>query len=487
MVCNLTGTRHHCELLRKISAVSWLRQLARLLALVILCCVALKDAIAQNDPSQVGRWSLVQDLPRFPVHVHVLPTGKVMLWGYGNVTRLWNPATHTTGTLARPNYDPFCSGHSFLEDGQLLVTGGHVSDGVGVANASTYNPTTNVWTALPKMNAGRWYPTNTTLPNGDVLVVSGNIDRSVGVNPLPQVFQVKNRTWRNLTNAQLSLALYPYMHLAANGKVFNSGPSTTTRYLDTSGTGSWTFVATRSVSRSAGSSVMYDIGKVLVMGGGNPPTKTAQVINLNVASPTWRSVAQMANARRHLNATILPDGKVLVTGGTSGPGSNNPDTPVYAAEMWDPVTERWATMASGQIPRLYHSAAALLPDGRVLITGGNNFPETEVYEPPYLFKGSRPTISSAPQSVTYGQSFIVQTANAASITRVDWIRLPSVTHGFNMDQRINRLNFSQRTGGLTVVAPFNPNLAPPGYYMLFILNSNGVPSVAKIVRIAAAS
>ena len=151
--------------------------------------------------------------------------------------------------------------------------------------------------------------------------------------------------------------------------------------------------------------------------------------------------------------------------------------------MWDPATENWTTMASQQFPRLYHSGAVLLPDGRVLTVGGNNVQQTEVYEPPYLFKGARPTINSAPASVNYGQTFFVETPNATGITQVTWIALSSVTHSFNMNQRINRLSFSQVAGGLNVVAPSNANLAPPGYYMLFILNGNGVPSVAKIVRI----
>ena len=154
--------------------------------------------------------------------------------------------------------------------------------------------------------------------------------------------------------------------------------------------------------------------------------------------------------------------------------------------MWDPATENWATMASQEFRRIYHSGAVLLPDGRVLTVGGNDVPQTEVYEPPYLFKGARPTISSAPTNVSYGQTFFVETPNAASITEVTWIRLSSVTHANNMEQRFSRLNFSQVTDGLNVVAPSNPNLAPPGYYMLFILNSDGVPSVAEIVRINAA-
>jgi len=228
---------------------------------------------------------------------------------------------------------------------------------------------------------------------------------------------------------------------------------------------------------------MYDDGKVLVMGGGDPPTSAAEVIDLNAPTPSWRLVESMVFARRHLNATLLPDGKVLVTGGTSGPGFNNDTTPVFAAEMWDPATERWTTMASAQAPRLYHSTALLLPDGRVLTTGGDNDTQVERYSPPYLFAGARPAITSAPAAVSLGQSYFVETPDAANIAKVTWIRLGSVTHAFDMNQRIISLSFSQAAGGLNVVSPPNPNLAPPGHYLLFILNANGVPSIAKIVQL----
>ncbi|TMI03992.1 MAG: DUF1929 domain-containing protein, partial [Betaproteobacteria bacterium] len=155
--------------------------------------------------------------------------------------------------------------------------------------------------------------------------------------------------------------------------------------------------------------------------------------------------------------------------------------------MWDPATESWTTMASAQAVRLYHSAALLLPDGRVLTTGGDDITQVELYSPPYLFAGARPTITSAPAVVSFGQSYFVETPDAANIAKVRWIRLGSVTHAFNMNQRINSLSFSQAPGGLNVVSPSNPNLAPPGHYLLFILNANGVPSIAKIVQLGSST
>jgi Domain of unknown function (DUF1929) len=241
---------------------------------------------------------------------------------------------------------------------------------------------------------------------------------------------------------------------------------------------------------------MYDDGKVLVTGGnlcgfysdcGVLPTATAEIIDLNSPKPAWEYTGSMVTGGRKLhNATLLPDGKVLVTGGTrgtNGPNSQSSD-PAYASEMWDPATGTWTTMASLTKIRSYHSVALLLLDGRVLSAGGASGGAClEIYSPPYLFNGSRPTITSAPTSVAYGQSFFVGTPDATSISKVTLIALSSVTHGFNMGQRISRPLFSQATGGLNVTAPSNRNITLPGYYMLFVLNSNGVPSVAKIIQI----
>ncbi|HKR58874.1 MAG TPA: fibronectin type III domain-containing protein [Pyrinomonadaceae bacterium] len=450
--------------------------------------------------STVGQWSSAQTWPYRAVHTQVLPTGKVIFWdSFSNADhpQLWDPTTGSVTPATQAGYNIFCTGVSFLADGRMFLAGGHISDNVGLPSTSVYDPFTNSWTLLPDMNAGRWYPTNTTLANGDVLVVSGMVDTTVGMNLLPQIWQQASGTWRNLTSAQLQLPYYPYMFLAPNGKIFSAGPNQTTRYLDTSGSGVWTVVGNNNYgTRNWGSAVMYDNGKVLISGGirgdfyGAPsavaPTATAEAIDLNAASPSWQYVASMAYPRKHHNLTLLPDGKVLVTGGSSGSEETNSNSanPVYAAEMWDPATNSWTTLASNSLYRGYHSTAVLLPDGRVLSAGGEDVvASAEIYSPPYLFRGARPTISSAPTAVSYGQTFFVGTPDATSTTTVTLVRLSSVTHTNNMDQRISRLSFSQATGGLNVTAPSSTNLCPPGYYMLFILNGNGVPSVARIVRV----
>jgi hypothetical protein len=340
------------------------------------------------------------------------------------------------------------------------------------------------------MNAGRWYPTNTALANGDVVVTSGEISPGLGVNSLPQVWQVSSGTWRDLTTAQLALPLYPEMYLAPNGTLFYAGPDRPSRYLNTDGTGSWTIgPATQFGSRGYGPSVMYNNGQIMIVGGG-PPTATAEIINLNDPVPAWSYTGSMANARRHANATLLPDGTVLVTGGTSGAAFDDNTHPVFPAELWNPATGTWSTMASLSIYRGYHSVALLLPDGRVLSAGGQcsvspgcNPNSAEIFSPPYLFAGSRPTITSAPANISGGQTFFVATPDAANITKVSWIRLGAVTHSFNQEQRISFLSFSQTTGGLNVTAPPSANLAPPGFYMLFLVNGSGVPSVASNIQV----
>ena len=198
----------------------------------------------------------------------------------------------------------------------------------------------------------------------------------------------------------------------------------------------------------------------------------------------------MAFARRHLNLTILPTGEVLATGGVNGTTFNDLSRPVRAAEIWNPDTGNWRTLASSAVTRGYHATSILLPDGRVLHAGSGDYPSAprrlnaELFSPPYLFAGPRPTIGSAPATVGYNTTFRVVTPQAATIGKVSLIRLGSTTHAFDQNQRFVPLSFTADATGLTVRAPTQRTAAPPGHYMLFILNDAGVPSVAKIVRIA---
>ncbi|HSS39591.1 MAG TPA: galactose oxidase early set domain-containing protein, partial [Polyangia bacterium] len=136
-------------------------------------------------------------------------------------------------------------------------------------------------------------------------------------------------------------------------------------------------------------------------------------------------------------------------------------------------------------------SAQLMPDGRVLVTGGGRYNDTsapsdqfsaEFFAPPYLFKGPRPVITTAPSTLQYGQTFAVQTPDAAKIGSVSLLRYGATTHTVNMSQRYLPLTFTAGNGALTVTAPPNKNIAPPGNYMLFILDTNGIPSVSATVH-----
>jgi hypothetical protein len=454
--------------------------------------------------SVVGAWGAPLSWPAVAIHAQLLPNGSVMSFGrMDHVPVIWDPTTGTFGSASRPA-DFFCSGQAFMSDGRLLVTGGHSgTDNLGIKTAYLYDFATNAWTRGPDMQNGRWYPSTTTLANGEMLTMSGG-DTAQLRNLIPEVFQPGGTTgtWRVLSTASLNLPLYPMPFVAPDGRVFVAGPSQATHYLNPSGTGGWVNGPSSNFgSRDYGSAVMYDAGKILLVGGGTP-TNTAEVIDLN-AGTGWRLLSgtnsAMSVARRQMNATLLADGKVLITGGTNATGFNTAptDSKVLAAEVWDPATERFTTLSRMTHNRLYHSTALLLTDGRVLSVGSGQPAASgltddytaEIFSPPYLFNAdgtpaTRPNLDNVPLSVSYGGSMTVTTTNPTAITKATWIRISAVTHSFNMNERMNYLSITGRgTGTITLQAPANGNLAPPGHYILFLVNSSGVPSVGRIVRI----
>ncbi len=443
------------------------------------------SVVTSGPESTMGKWTAPFTWPIIGLHLTLLPNGKLLGWGKFTEPHVWTPSTGAFTAVPTSDWI-FCGGHTLLSDGKVLVAGGHISDHHGLPDANVFDPVTLTWSSKPAMAKGRWYPTTTALGNGEVVTIAGRDQGGLPVT-VPEVWTGSG--WRKLTSAARSLPYYPRTFLAPNGKVFYAGENRGSLWLTTSGTGSWSTSATRMYgTRDYGSAVMYRPGKILYVGGGRT-TNTAEIIDLNQASPAWKWTNPMVYRRRHLNATILPTGQVLVTGGTSGTGFNDEAAAVFASELWDPVTGTWRTLASNSVTRVYHSTALLLPDARVLLTGSGDASgssdhyNAEIFSPPYLFNGARPTISSAPTTLGYGQSFFLGTPTPSSITRVTLVRLGSVTHAFDSNQRFNELTFVRTTDGLTVTTPSSRNLAPPGHYMIFVLNKAGVPSVARIIRI----
>jgi hypothetical protein len=447
---------------------------------------AVGGAMAVGAVGPAGQWTAPFPWANVAVHLSLLPDGKVLSFGLSGRPQVWDPVTGAFTSVPSPS-QVFCAGHSYLPDGRLLVAGGNnhpTEPANGLPNINIFNPATRSWTASVAMRRGRWYPTTTMLANGDVVIMAGKDEIGGTVREI-EVWS--SGLLRVLSSAAMGFPLYPRTFLAPNGKIFYAGETSATKYLDPTGTGSWSPVATRKYGqRDYGAAVMYDDGKILYVGGGRT-TNTAEIIDLNAAIPAWQWTGSMAFARRHLNATVLPTGDVLVTGGTSGITFSDERTPIRATELWNPTTGVWTTLASNTINRVYHATSILMPDGRVLHTGsgdaGTDQRNAELFSPPYLFLGPRPTITAAPVVVGYGTSFSVTTPEASSITKVSLIRIGSTTHAFDMNQRFQRLSFSRQAGALTVLAPNSPNRAPPGHYMLFILGTNGVPSVAKIIRL----
>jgi len=465
------------------------QRIARRRNLKMMCGTPAVARFSSLTAAEAGSWTGPFSWPVIAIHLSLLPEGKVLSWGLSGQPQVWDPASGQF-TEVPSQAELFCSGHSLLADGRVLVTGGHISSNHGIPDISIFNPANNTWTQSTPMRRGRWYPTNTTLANGSVVILAGSDEVGDEVAE-PEVWTPNGV--RQLDNASLVLPYYPRTFVAPNGQVFYAGEQQTSRYLSTSGSGSWTVVGERKYgARPYGAAVMYEAGKILYVGGGRT-TNTAEIIDLNAALPTWQWTGSMAFARRNLNATVLPTGEVFVTGGSSAPAYADVSQAILATEMWNPATGVWTTMASNAIKRTYHSTTLLLPDGRVLHTGsgeGAEMPEefnAEIYSPPYLSMGPRPTISDAPSLVGYGTDFRIETPDPNDIAKVSLSRLGSVTHAFDMNGRFQWLTFTRESGGVRITAPPSGTQAPPGHYMIFLIGQNGVPSVGKIVKVGPTS
>ncbi len=490
--------------------------------------------------ASTGQWTAPITTPLVSIHMALLPNGNVLMWdsgdfnGPGTGAYVWNPVTdvHTTmstpGFLA-PNNNTFCAAQTSLPDGRVIVAGGHNGAAfVGITNTNILNfSPSESWVSgpvPPPMANARWYPTLTKLLDGRILVVSGTDTGSGSTVTAMQVYNPPpTNTWTTLTGAGVALPitvpaplarsrpLYPFMFVIPDGRILYAGSDeeyTQTHVFTVTGTtGSWSLI--NSATLQGGSAVMYRPGRIIKAGAhGNtdvaavPSVANAYTINTNVVEPwSWTATNPMNFSRAFHTLTPLPDGTVIVTGGTVNTGYQDPPTggaAVLQAEIWTPnpgdlSTGTWATMALAQRRRAYHGNAILLPDGRVLVAGGGRLGgmtaqlDREIFSPPYLFKGPRPVISSAPATAGYNAPIAITMSDSTTknqASSVALIALGAPTHGFDMNARYVPLTLNSQVGStVNVTTPLNANIAPPGYYMLFIVNSNGVPSVANFIQV----
>ncbi len=453
-----------------------------------------------------GQWGPLMSWPMVAIHSILMDNGKVLQfdgWQQPEPTEVYDPATQTFATQTAPD-SVFCSGMAELPDGRILVVGGYggLSTGqIGIVDTTIFDPATNTWSRVADMHSPRWYPDLTELGDGRFVAISGNDTDANHWADTPEVFDPTTGQWTLLTGvstSQVHEEEYPFSYLIPNGNVFTIGPSEDKSFELNVNAKTWTQVGGSSGVVN-GSSVMYLPGKILYSGGAadlNPSTPaaaTTATIDLNSANPQWQQTAPMAHARIYHTLTMLADGTVLAVGGepTAGQtGQTEVSGGVLPSEIWNPTTQTWSPAAATGTTRGYHSTALLMPDGTVLVGGSGHANaglagqlSSQVYSPPYLFKGARPTISSAPSSISYGSGFNVSMGDSSTVSAVNLVSLGSDTHQSDMDQHFVPLTFTQNGSTLNIQAPSGGTYAPPGHYMLFILNGNGVPAVAPIIAV----
>jgi galactose oxidase len=500
------------------------------------------------DAAQIGMWSPVRSLPLVAVHTSVLPNGKVIMYGAppggrvqgGRIFVVWDTSkgfdASAFTTSANPEaVDSFCSSATYLTNGEYLVSGGGGPNNSGTSRESSiFNFRTQSARRVENLNSPRWYGTMTALPDGRQMISGGCVPYvtsgftnpagfAAQVSSTPEVY-TQGQGWQTLSGARSLDAFgaennrywYPRQWVSPVGTVFGIS---TDKYWEMTlqGSGSIRTLGTFKTKPDEGTlpnvgptstATMYDTGKIIQVGGNgynngyasrSSNQATVFYINaLNTGTVRITATANMNFPRQWANAAVLPNGRVLVTGGTRFADSAG-ENAVLASEIWNPTTGQWTIGASAAVYRGYHSSTALLPNG-VVVSAGGGIPgpvdnlNAEIYYPPYLFRAEsgRSVLATKPRIVSissnalgYRVNFNVQTNQGTTVSEVSLIAVPVVTHSFDSNQRRMKLAFTVTTSGITVTTPANGNLAPPGYYYLSVVNQAGVPSNAIIIALAA--
>ncbi|MFI8295893.1 galactose oxidase-like domain-containing protein [Streptomyces nigra] len=505
------------------------------------------DQVAEPVPDPVctgtaeecanGRWDVLPTQnPVRSMHSVVLNNGKVLLIaGSGNSEEMFEAGTFTSAVYDPENgtykqiptpKDMFCAGHVQLKDGRVLVMSGNKgypsADGTigyqGFKDSYIFDPVTETYSRTNDMNDGHWYPSATILGNGDVISFGGLKEDSTG-SVTAELWSDAEQKWLELWKVNQTWSywgLYPSMILMQDGRLFYSGSHVFGNNIPGTGAAIYDYDANtvtqvpglqRKDERDQSASVLLPPAqdqKVLTLGGGNidsnpDANRLTDVIDLKQPNPSYVAgpplpqgtvdlgagkVAQTGDqGKMYVSAVLLPDGKVLETGGAL----HNRADPVYESSLYDPATGTFDPVAADPEARGYHSSAFLLPDGRVMATGDNpgngswNH-DVSIYTPPYLLKGERPAITSVIDTEwSYGDTQRITVDRP--IAKAELIRPAAVTHSSDPNQRFVDLPLSVDGNNVDLNVTSNPDLAPPGWYMLFAVDAGGVPSVAKWVHL----
>lgn len=481
-------------------------------------------ADAQN-PEAVGEWSSAIAWPHIPVSAANLPDGRIVTWSASRETSfpfngeffthsaVFDPASGTFIITNNPHNDVFCAGISLMEDGAVLVSGGRLIN----RRTAAFDPQALSWSRRSDMGFPRWYGTQLTLANDEVVAVFAQ-----GAGPVVERYAAPVDRWTALPGMEMTTAAaeqaatnaggannggtnsqwWSFLHVAPDGRVFHSGPWPTMHWYDAEGSGDIDAAGTRlggDQTRAFGTSTMYDVGKVLVIGGqdrkaAESSSREAIRIDITGAAPVVERAADMAFKRTNHDTVVLPDGTVIAIGGNENAKLFNDDTSILIPEIWNPATDQWTQMAPHAIPRNYHSVGLLMKDGRVISGGGGlcgncaaNHQDAEIFSPPYLFgpggaPAVRPSITSSPATTHAGDQHSVTAT--PGITAFNLIRLAGVTHSINTDTRFVPVDFSEDAPGqYTLFFHDNPNVLIQGYYWLFAVDAQGVPSIGETVQV----
>ncbi|PXW80511.1 glyoxal oxidase-like protein [Nitrosomonas sp. Nm84] len=484
-----------------------------------------------SNAHHIGKFGPLHDWPIIPIAMMLMPDGRVLAYGtdttgaqIGNLLYvIWNPSLgiETSAFETLPNIthtDIYCAGQALIPDtGHGLFVGGEAKvntiKNYSHNSVNIFDPSTDTLTQSQSMAFKRWYATAVTLPNGEHVVLGGRSMRKffgtstipatvAAYSPTPEV-RAQDGHWRSLSSATSDTAygaapageglawFYPRAWVNPQGSVFILGHDGAMFKLNPLGTGALSkYASTITPGLNSLPSIMFAPGRILSVRS----NRIAHVININRSGePVVSSGGILAKDRQYSNATVLANGWVWINGGSST--GNDLAGAALDSELWNPYTGVWKTAANATTARLYHSTSLLLPDGSV-ITGGGGTPgpltqlNGEIYYPPYLFKkdGSgqfapRPVIVDAPTTmIGWNQTFSIEATD--NIAKVTLARIGATTHAFNNETRFFSLPASSADSKIvTVRSPASAKVAPPGFYMLFVWNAGGIPSVAKIIQI----